>query len=79
MLDVRCSMFDASCSQDNPSYETIQQDTAPTNATCLKHKLLEEAYTIMNKLDILTYPDKTLSRPTTLLDNIDGKVQQDDR
>jgi len=29
----------------------------------------------MNKLDILTYPDKTLSRPTTPLDNIDGKVQ----
>jgi peptide deformylase len=30
----------------------------------------------MNKLDILTYPDKTLSRPTTPLDNIDGKVQE---
>ena len=29
----------------------------------------------MNKLDILTYPDKTLSRPTTPLDNIDGKAQ----
>jgi len=31
---------------------------------------------IMSKLDILTYPDKTLSRPTTPLDNIDGKVQE---
>ena len=30
----------------------------------------------MSKLDILTYPDKTLSRPTTLLENIDGKVQE---
>ena len=30
----------------------------------------------MNKIDILTYPDKTLSRPTTPLDNIDGKVQE---
>jgi peptide deformylase len=30
----------------------------------------------MNKLDILTYPDKTLSRPTSPLDNIDGKVQE---
>jgi len=30
----------------------------------------------MSKLDILTYPDKTLSRPTTPLDNIDGKVQE---
>lgn len=30
----------------------------------------------MNKLDILTYPDKTLSQPTTPLDNIDGKVQE---
>ena len=30
----------------------------------------------MNKLDILTYPDKTLSQPTTALENIDGKVQE---
>ena len=30
----------------------------------------------MSTLDILTYPDKTLSRPTTPLDNIDGKVQE---
>jgi peptide deformylase len=30
----------------------------------------------MNKLDILTYPDKTLSQPTTPLDNIDGRVQE---
>ena len=30
----------------------------------------------MDKLDILTYPDKTLSQPTTPLDNIDGKVQE---
>ncbi len=30
----------------------------------------------MNKLDILTYPDKPLSRPTTPLDNSDGKVQE---
>ena len=30
----------------------------------------------MNKLDILTYPDKTLSKPTTALENIDGKVQE---
>ena len=30
----------------------------------------------MNKFDILTYPDKTLSQPTTPLDNIDGKVQE---
>ncbi len=30
----------------------------------------------MNKLDILTYPDKTLSQPTVPLDNIDGKVQE---
>ena len=30
----------------------------------------------MNKLDILTYPDKTLTQPTTPLDNIDGKVQE---
>ena len=30
----------------------------------------------MSKLDILTYPNKTLSRPTTPLDNIDGKVQE---
>jgi peptide deformylase len=30
----------------------------------------------MSKLDILTYPDKTLSQPTTPLDNIDGKVQE---
>jgi len=31
---------------------------------------------IMDKLDILTYPDKTLSRQTSSLDNIDGKVQE---
>ena len=31
---------------------------------------------IMNKLDILTFPDKTLSRQTSSLDNIDGKVQE---
>ena len=31
---------------------------------------------IMNKLDILTFPDKTLSRQTSPLDNIDGKVQE---
>ena len=31
---------------------------------------------IISKLDILTYPDKTLSQPTTPLDNIDGKVQE---
>jgi len=30
----------------------------------------------MDKLDILTYPDKTLCQPTTPLDNIDGKVQE---
>ena len=30
----------------------------------------------MNKLDILTFPDKTLSRQTSQLDNIDGKVQE---
>ncbi|MFC1881668.1 peptide deformylase [Thermodesulfobacteriota bacterium] len=30
----------------------------------------------MSKLDILTYPDKTLSKPTTALENIDGKVQE---
>ena len=30
----------------------------------------------MSKLDILTYPDKTLSQPTTPLDNIDGRVQE---
>ena len=30
----------------------------------------------MNKLNILTYPDKFLSRPTQPLDNIDGKVQE---
>lgn len=30
----------------------------------------------MDKLDILTYPDKTLSRQTSALDNIDGKVQE---
>ena len=30
----------------------------------------------MSKLDILTYPDKFLSQPTQLLDNIDGKVQE---
>jgi len=38
--------------------------------------VLEEAYILMNKLDILTYPDKTLSQPTTPLDNIDAKVQE---
>ena len=30
----------------------------------------------MDKLDILTFPDKTLSRQTSPLDNIDGKVQE---
>ncbi len=30
----------------------------------------------MSKLDILTYPDKTLRQPTTPLENIDGKVQE---
>jgi len=30
----------------------------------------------MSTLDILTYPDKALSQPTTPLDNIDGKVQE---
>jgi len=30
----------------------------------------------MSKIDILTYPDKTLSQPTTPLDNIDGKAQE---
>jgi len=30
----------------------------------------------MNKRDILTFPDKTLSRPTTPLDNIDGQAQE---
>ena len=30
----------------------------------------------MNKLDILTYPDKTLTQKTSPLDNIDGKVQE---
>ena len=30
----------------------------------------------MDKLNILTYPDKTLSKPTTALENIDGKVQE---
>ena len=30
----------------------------------------------MVKLDILTYPDKTLSQATSPLDNIDGKVQE---
>jgi len=38
--------------------------------------VLEEAYILMDKLDILTYPDKTLSQATTPLDNIDGKVQE---
>lgn len=31
---------------------------------------------MMDKLYILTYPDKTLSQPTTPLDNIDGRVQE---
>ena len=31
---------------------------------------------IMDKLDILTYPDKTLNQATTPLDNIDGQVQE---
>lgn len=31
---------------------------------------------MMDKLHILTYPDKTLSQPTTPLDNIDGRVQE---
>ena len=30
----------------------------------------------MSKLDILTYPNKTLSQPTSPLDNINGKVQK---
>jgi len=30
----------------------------------------------MSKLEILTYPNKTLSKATTPLDNIDGKVQE---
>ena len=30
----------------------------------------------MSKLDILTYPNKTLSQKTSPLDNIDGKVQE---
>jgi len=30
----------------------------------------------MSKLDILTYPDKFLSKPTTPLENIDGEVQE---
>ena len=30
----------------------------------------------MDKLEILTFPDKTLSRQTSPLDNIDGKVQE---
>ncbi|MEJ2286758.1 MAG: peptide deformylase, partial [Desulfobacterales bacterium] len=30
----------------------------------------------MDKLEILTYPDKTLSQVTTPLDNIDGGVQE---
>ena len=30
----------------------------------------------MNKLDILTYPNKTLTQKTSPLDNIDGKVQK---
>ena len=30
----------------------------------------------MSKLDIITYPDKFLSKQTQPLDNIDGKVQQ---
>ena len=30
----------------------------------------------MDNLKILTYPNKTLSLPTTPLDNIDGKVQE---
>ena len=30
----------------------------------------------MDKLDILTFPDKALSRQTSPLDNIDGKVQE---
>jgi peptide deformylase len=30
----------------------------------------------MDKLNILTYPDKTLSRPTTPLNDIDGEVQE---
>jgi peptide deformylase len=30
----------------------------------------------MDKLDILTYPDKTLKRQTSPLENIDGKVQE---
>ncbi len=30
----------------------------------------------MSKLDILSYPDKFLSKPTKPLENIDGKVQQ---
>jgi peptide deformylase len=31
---------------------------------------------IVDNLKILTYPNKTLSLPTTPLDNIDGKVQE---
>ena len=30
----------------------------------------------MSKLEILTYPDNFLGKPTTPLENIDGKVQQ---
>jgi peptide deformylase len=30
----------------------------------------------MDKLEILTYPNKTLSQATSALDNIDGKVQE---
>jgi len=35
-----------------------------------------ERLRIMKNFDILTYPDKTLSQPTTPLDDIDGKVQE---
>ena len=30
----------------------------------------------MSKLEILTYPNKFLSKPTRELDNIDGEVQE---
>jgi peptide deformylase len=36
----------------------------------------EQQNSDMSKFDILTYPDKFLSRPTQPLDNIDGKVQE---
>jgi peptide deformylase len=40
------------------------------------NKSKEEQHNDMSKLNILTYPDNFLSRPTEPLDEIDGKVQE---